>query len=94
MEVETSIYLAFDFRAAEAGNGFTSGREQRNPMFVFVFVGALFRLRAKRPELEPLFQLPPAIAPRANNATTQFFTELVWIGNPIFLERAYIKLSP
>jgi hypothetical protein len=44
---------------------FTSGSRHRNPMLLFVFDGVLFRLSAKRPSLEPLFQLPPANAPRA-----------------------------
>ena len=33
-------------------------------MFVFVFVGALFRFSVKAPELAPLFQLPPRMKPR------------------------------
>jgi hypothetical protein len=32
-------------------------------MLLFVFDGALFRFSAKRPSLEPLFQLPPTFAP-------------------------------
>ena len=32
---------------------------QRNPMFVFVFVGALFRLTANTPAFEPLFHFAP-----------------------------------
>jgi hypothetical protein len=60
-------------------------------MFVFVFVGALFKLSAKRPALAPLFQLPPAIAPRARKATTDFF-QVGWIEAPIFSEKAYSGL--
>jgi len=37
---------------------------QRNPMFVFVFVGALFKFRQKAPSFVPLFQLPPRMKPR------------------------------
>ena len=36
-------------------------------MFVFVVVGVLFRFSAKRPAVVPLFQLPPANAPRAGD---------------------------
>ena len=32
---------------------------QRNPMFVFKFEGELFRLSAKTPALDVLFQFPP-----------------------------------
>lgn len=35
----------------------------RNPMFVFVFVGPLFRFSANAPALPPLFQLPPRMKP-------------------------------
>ena len=33
-------------------------------MFVFALDGALFKFRAKTPDLTPLFQLPPRIAAR------------------------------
>lgn len=35
---------------------------QRNPMLLFTFHGALFRLSAKTPASAALFQLPPRIA--------------------------------
>ena len=33
-------------------------------MFVFVFVRELFKFRAPKPALEPLFQLPPRYGKR------------------------------
>jgi hypothetical protein len=41
-----------------------AGNAHRNPMFVFVFVGALFQFDAQRPLFVPLFQLPPEYSPR------------------------------
>ncbi len=41
-----------------------AGKAHRNPMFVFVFVGALFQFDAQRPLFELLFQLPPEYSPR------------------------------
>lgn len=40
-------------------------QEQRNPMFVFVFDGALFRFNVNTPVFEPLFQFPPRMKARA-----------------------------
>lgn len=40
-------------------------REQRNPMFVFVLDGALFRFSVNTPSIAPLFQFPPRIKARA-----------------------------
>ena len=34
-------------------------------MLLFVFAGVLFKFSENRPDSVPLFQLPPAIAPRA-----------------------------
>lgn len=61
---------------------------QRNPMFVFVFVGALFRLSVKAPALVPLFQFPPrSAAPpekRRFNSTPKIMSsmlqKIVWLG--------------
>ena len=47
-------------------------REQRNPMFVFVLDGALFRFNANAPSFVVLFQLPPRMKPRRFSTHTLF----------------------
>lgn len=49
---------------------FMQGKEvqQRNPMFVFEFEGALFKFRLKAPAFAPLFQLPPRMNASAQNS--------------------------
>lgn len=39
-------------------------RDTRNPIFVFVLLGALFKFNVNTPALPPLFQLPPRMKPR------------------------------
>ena len=57
---------AFDQTDSDGSTSFThsAGKAHRNPMLLFVFVGALFQFDAQRPEFVLLFQLPPEYSPR------------------------------